>query len=117
MQINRCRVKLLPIDFIGIRAHVDLILVKPTIEGFIKPKDLDNILFIIIFYMTCNEIPTKYHKKKKEKRKEGKCISKNETPIGIGIYAKIKHEINHELKFHKLQEDDGCVDHKVTTSL
>ncbi len=31
-------------------------------------------------------------------------------------YANIKHEINYELKFCKLQEDDGCVDHKVTTS-
>jgi hypothetical protein len=39
-------------DFIGIRAYVDPILAKPTIEGFIKPKDLGKILFIIIFYTT-----------------------------------------------------------------
>lgn len=80
LQINRCRVKLLPIDFIGIRAHVDPILVKPTIEGFIKLKDLGKILFIIIFYMTCNgRIPTKYHKEKKGKRKEGMHFKKWNT--------------------------------------
>jgi hypothetical protein len=60
--------------------------------------------------------PNITRKRKKKERRE--CISKNETPIGISIsYANIKHEINHELKFHKLQEDDGCVEHKVTTSL
>jgi hypothetical protein len=76
LQIDECKVKPLTIDFIGIRAHVDPILVKPTIEGFIKPKDLGKVLFIIIIYMTCNGIPTKYLKKKKGKRKEGMHFKK-----------------------------------------
>ncbi len=116
LQIDECKVKPLTIDFIGIRAHVDPILVKPTIEGFIKPKDLGKVLFIIIIYMTCNGIPTKYLKKKKGKRKEGMHFKKWNTRKNKH-YTNIKHEINHELKFHKLQEDDGCVDHKVTASL
>ncbi len=85
MQINRCKVKLLPLDFIEIRAHVDPILVKPTIDGFIKPKDLGKILFIIIYYMTCNETPTKYHKKKKEKRKEGMHLNKWNTHRNLSL--------------------------------
>jgi len=76
LQIDEFKVKPLTIDFIGIRADVDPILVKLTIEGFIKPKDLGKVLFIIIIYMTCNGIPTKYLKKKKGKRKEGMHFKK-----------------------------------------
>jgi hypothetical protein len=51
--------------------------------------------------MQCNTHQISQEKERKKERRE--CISKNETPIGISIYANIKHEINHELKFHKLQ--------------
>jgi hypothetical protein len=38
--------------------------------------------------------PNITRKRKKKERRE--CISKNEIPIGINIYANIKHKINHE---------------------
>jgi hypothetical protein len=80
MQVNRCKVKLLPIDIIGIRAHVDPILVKPNWGLYQTYQDLGKILFIIIFYMTCNAIPTKYHKRKKEKKKGGNAFQKMKHP-------------------------------------
>jgi len=68
----------LPIDFIGIKAHVDPILVKPTIEDFIKPKDLGQILFIIYLY----DMQWNTHQISQGKRKKKK---------GGNVFQKMKH--------------------------